>query len=288
MRDLSSLQQFLNERVIDQPEASAVVTNAIKSAELELNDRGPRPRASFLFMGPTGVGKTSTAKAFTEYLFEEDRLMMIFMNELKSATDVPRFARMIQAGAFLYPDGCTFLLDEVEKAHKDVMDVLISLLDEGQITLEDGARVPIANCYVAMTSNVGSGEFAKMLITKYVRMLKEAKKQARDAFRPELMARINNVVVFRSLKYDSQAKILDLNLGRKLNFVGKRFGKEFSVDASARAHLIRRCFTEQEGARKLKDTLDSEINFAIIPWSERNEATNGRISYDPKQDKLRL
>lgn len=289
----ASLREFLNKRVIDQIDAAVVVTNAIAAAELKLNDRGARPLASFLFMGPTGVGKTSMAKAFTEFAYKEDRLVMIFMNELKSSTDVARFARMIQAGKDQHPGGCTFLLDEVEKAHKDVMDVLISLLDEGKITLEDGARVEIGNCYVAMTSNVGSSEFSKMVLAKYVRMEKFAKKQAADAFRPELMARINSVVVFRPLKYDSQVKILDVNLGVKLQFIAARFGDmvnggRFSVDQRAHMHLLRRCFTAHEGARKLKDLLDAEINSAIIPWVSLNKVTDGRITYDTKNDRLRL
>jgi ATP-dependent Clp protease ATP-binding subunit ClpB len=290
---LVSLNKYLNNEVIDQTEAAHTVTQAVGSAEWEMNERSNKPRHTFLFMGPTGVGKTSMAKAFTKFLFNQDRLVMIFMNELQSANDVGRFAKMIEAGVKAHPGGCTFLLDEVEKCTRAIMDVLLSLLDEGQITMEDGRKVSISDCYVAMTSNIGSSEFSKMTIMKYVRIQKFAIKEAKEYFRPELMARIKSVVVFKPLKYESQLKIMNANLGAKLKHLADKFGDlvdggQFAVDGIAHAHLMRRCFTQHEGARKLKDTLDHEINAALLESFGSGLMSDGVITYDPRTDRLTI
>jgi ATP-dependent Clp protease ATP-binding subunit ClpA len=115
IQHLQGLEPYLLEHVIGQDEAVAKVSRALEAAELGLNETGPRPRAGFLFMGPTGCGKTSTAKAFTEYLFGESKLAMIFCNELQSPDDVLELVRSVRQATETHPQGTTLLFDEVEK-----------------------------------------------------------------------------------------------------------------------------------------------------------------------------
>jgi ATP-dependent Clp protease ATP-binding subunit ClpB len=128
IQHLQGLDPYLRERVIGQDDATVRVSRALEAAELGLNETGPRPRAAFLFMGPTGCGKTSTAKAFTEYLFGESKLAMIFCNELQSPNDVPELVRSIKQAVGAHPQGTTLLFDEIEKMHRSLIDVLLSLL----------------------------------------------------------------------------------------------------------------------------------------------------------------
>ena len=147
---LQDLESYLKSRVIGQEDALARVSRALQAAQCDLNDRGPRPKGSFLFMGSRGIGKTQTAKAFTNYLFGDSGLTMLYMNEYQRADDVDDLVAAIKRGVSDNPSGKTFLFDEIEKAHRGVIDVFISLLDEGQITDSDGSRISVSNCYFVL------------------------------------------------------------------------------------------------------------------------------------------
>jgi len=286
---LEDLENYLKGRVIGQEDALSRVSRALQAAECDLNDRGPRPKGSFLFMGSRGVGKTETAKAFTEYLWDGG-LTMLYLNEYQRADDVDDLVLAIKRGLSTNSIGTTFLFDEIEKAHRGVIDVFISLLDEGQITDSDGCRISIGNCYLVLTSNIGAARWGSMETTQYSRMESFAFEQARKVLRPELFNRLTEAIVFRPLSQKVQIDILMEMLGRKLVHLESRLGKRpLSVDERVNAHLLRKCFTQTEGARRLRQELDRQINFAALPWAlEKRSPSEGRFYYDPKTDQLVL
>jgi len=287
---LQDLESYLNARVIGQEDALARVSRALQSAECDLNDRGPRPKGAFLFMGARGIGKTQTAKAFTEYLFGDSGLTMLFMNEYQRADNVDDLVVTIKRGVSANSAERTFLFDEIEKAHRGVIDVFISLLDEGQITDPDGSRISVGNCYLVFTSNIGAARWGSMETTQYARMESFAFEQARKVLRPELFNRLTETIVFRPLSQRVQIDILKEMLGRKLVYLESRVGKSpLSVDERANAHLLRKCFTQAEGARRLRQELDRQINLAALPWVlEHRSPEEGRFYYEAKTDQLIL
>ena len=286
---LEDLENYLKGRVIGQEDALSRVSRALQAAECDLNDRGPRPKGSFLFMGSRGVGKTETAKAFTEYLWDGG-LTMLYLNEYQRADDVDDLVLAIKRGLSTNSIGTTFLFDEIEKAHRGVIDVFISLLDEGQITDSDGSRISIGNCYLVLTSNIGAARWGSMEATQYSRMESFAFEQARKVLRPEIFNRLTEAIVFRPLSQKVQIDILKEMLGRKLVHLESRLGKRpLSVDEHVNAHLLRKCFTQTEGARRLRQELDRQINLAALPWAlEKRSPSEGRFYYDPRTDELVL
>jgi ATP-dependent Clp protease ATP-binding subunit ClpA len=286
---LQDLEGYLRARVIGQEDALGRVSRALQAAQCDLNDRGKRPKGSFLFMGSRGVGKTETAKAFTEYLWDGG-LTMLYMNEYQRAVDVDELVLAIKRGVSNNSVGTTFLFDEIEKAHRGVIDVFISLLDEGQITDSDGSRISVGNCYLVLTSNIGAARWGAMETTQYARMESFAFEQARKVLRPELFNRLTETIVFRPLSQKVQIDILKEMLGRKLVHLESRLGKRpLSVDERVNAHLVRKCFTQAEGARRLRQELDRQINLAALPWAlEKRSPSEGRFYYDPKTDQLVL
>ena len=285
---LRGLEAYLLSKVLGQADAVARVSRALQAAEFGLNDTAGRPRGSFLFMGPSGVGKTSTTKGMNEYLFGAARLTMLYMNEYKRADDVDGLVKAIRAALIEHPEGTTFLFDEIEKAHKDVIDVFISLLDEGEITDADGSRISIASSYVVMTSNIGAARWGQMEQTKYSVMEQFAFESARKILRPELFNRLSEVIVFRPLSIETQIAILDQALQDKLRFLEPRLGK-LSIGERVQAHLLRKCFTQTGGARRLREELNRQLNIAVLPWAfEGKLPVEGRFYTDPKRDQLEL
>lgn len=295
---LQGLQPYLKERVIGQNDAMQRVSRALEAAELGLNETGPRPRASFLFMGPTGVGKTSCCKAFSECLYGESNLAMLFCNEYQQAGDVAELVTAICRALKANPNGAVLLFDEIEKAHKAVIDVFISLLDEGQVTLPDGSRASVANCYVVLTSNIGSAKFAEMERTTYTTMETFAFDQARKTLRPELFARLTETIVFRPLGQATQEAILRGLVERKLLHLARRFetllGAHLATplaieEKGVNAHLLRKGFTQTGGARRLRQELDRQFNAACLPWLLSGKTpTEGRFYADVRNDRLEL
>ena len=286
---LSGLEDYLRSRVMGQDDAIKRVSRALKGSELDLNNRGPRPRGCFLFMGPSGVGKTESTKAFNEYLFGSDRLKILFMNEMKSASDVPELVKAIKREVERHPKGSTFLFDEIEKAHKDITDIFISLMDEGQITDTDGSRINVGNCYLVMTSNIGAQRWGAMEQTKYSVMETFAYEQAKKILRPELFNRLTETIVFRPLSQETQIKIMQKCLEEKLAHLEPKIGKLSMGHNGVTAYLLRKCFTQSGGARKLREELNRQLNDAVIPWAiERKMPKEGKFYCDIKRDCLEL
>jgi ATP-dependent Clp protease ATP-binding subunit ClpA len=295
---LNGLEGYLKSQVVGQDDAMARVALALASSEFGLNETGPRPQGAYLFMGPSGVGKTSCCKAFTEYLFGSSELSMLYMNEYQSPGDVADLVLAIARYVSKHPEGTTLLCDEVEKAHKAIIDLFLSILDEGQLTVADGSRISVAKCYIVMTSNIGSERFAEMETTTYSRMESFAFAAARDKLRPELFNRLTERIVFRPLSQEVQINILHQLMLKKLLWLGSRLEYHFgcslpsrlSIDEkSVRAHLLRKGFTTTDGARGLRNELNRQFNRAVIPvLLGRQMPDEGKFYADVKNDCLQL
>ena len=257
---LLRMEQHLGARVVGQAEAVQTVSNAIRRARAGLADPN-RPNGSFLFLGPTGVGKTELTKALAAFLFDtEEAMVRIDMSEFMEKHSV---ARLIGAppGYVGYEEGgylteavrrkpySVVLLDEVEKAHADVFNVLLQVLDDGRLTDGQGRTVDFRNTVIVMTSNLGSQRIQELAGGEnYARMKAEVMEIVGQHFRPEFINRIDDVVVFRPLEQEHIRKIVDI----QLEYLKRRLGDRdigLQLEPAARDRLAQAGFDPVYGAR---------------------------------------
>ncbi len=265
---LVKLEEHLHQRVVGQDEAIKAVSNAVRRARAGLQDPN-RPLGSFIFLGPTGVGKTELSRALAEFLFDDENAMIrIDMSEYMEKHTV---ARLIGAppGYVGYEEGgqlseavrrrpySVILFDEVEKAHQDVFNVLLQVLDDGRITDGQGRTVDFKNTVIIMTSNIGS---------QYI-LEEEQSQEARERlvmdalrghFRPEFLNRVDEIIIFDRLSEDDLKKIVEIQLKR----LAKRLEQQkitLDLSDSAKAHLAREGYDPVYGARPLRRTIQKEI-----------------------------
>ena len=274
---LLQLGEHLHQRVIGQNEAVEAVADAVIRARSGLKDP-QRPIGSFIFLGPTGVGKTELARALAEFMFDDERSMIrIDMSEYMEKHAV---SRLIGAppGYVGYEEGgqlteavrrrpyCVILFDEIEKAHHDVFNVLLQILDDGRLTDGQGRLVDFKNTVIIMTSNIGSErilEFSGKTDTAAYEVMKEAVlTEMRHHFRPEFLNRVDEIVVFHSLSEADLKKILDVQLGRLRARLAERH-IEIELTEAAATHLAREGYDPVYGARPLKRAIQKELETPI-------------------------
>lgn len=266
---LLTMETKLHERVVGQDEAVRLVSDAIRRSRSGLGDPN-RPYGSFLFLGPTGVGKTELCKALAGFLFDsEDHLIRIDMSEFMEKHSV---ARMIGAppGYVGYEEGGTLteavrrkpysviLLDEVEKAHPDVFNVLLQVLDDGRLTDGQGRTVDFKNTVIIMTSNLGSQMIQSMADQDYQVVKLAVMGEVKSHFRPEFVNRIDEVVVFHALGEDNIKAIAEI----QLQYLAKRLAAmdmQLELTDAAIAEIANAGFDPVYGARPLKRAIQSEI-----------------------------
>ena len=273
LQKLLHLQEELHQRVVGQDEAVTAVSDAVLRARSGLKDPN-RPVGSFIFLGPTGVGKTELARALAEFLFDDERSMIrIDMSEYQ---DKHTAARLVGAppGYIGYEEGgqlteavrrkpyCVILFDEIEKAHPDVFNLLLQVLDDGRLTDGQGRTVNFKNTIVIMTSNIGSNrilQFKGSFVGEIYDHMKEAVlEELRKNFRPEFLNRVDDIIVFHALSEKHLGKIIEILLGRLRSRLNeKHILLELTEDA--RLHLVAVGYDPAYGARPLKRTIQKEI-----------------------------
>jgi len=274
---LLRMEEALGRRVVGQPEALKIVSNAIRRSRAGLSDPR-RPNGSFLFLGPTGVGKTELCKALAEFLFDtEDAIVRIDMSEFMEQHSV---ARLIGAppGYVGYEEGgylteavrrrpySVVLLDEVEKAHKDVFNVLLQVLDDGRLTDGQGRTVDFRNTVIIMTSNLGSDVIQQLAGEKqYQRMKNEVMERVQGHFRPEFINRIDDIIVFHPLSAEQIRAIVDIQLASLKQRLAER-DMVLELADDARDLLGEAGFDPVYGARPLKRAIQQQIE---NPLAER-------------------
>ncbi len=300
---LLGLEDELHKRVVGQEEAAAAVSEAVVRARAGLKDPN-RPIGSFIFLGPTGVGKTELARALAEYLLDDERAMVrIDMTEYQEKHTVSRLLGA-PPGYVGYDDGgqlteavrrrpyCVVLFDEIEKAHPDVFNVLLQVLDDGRLTDSQGRVVDFKNTIVIMTSNIGSQKIlhykGNTLGEVYDRMRDEVLGELRKAFRPEFLNRVDDIIVFHALKEVHLKRIIDIQLTRLRDRLADRKVTLALTDA-AKAHLVRVGYDPTYGARPLKRTLQKEVETRLAKMLMTGEVRDGSavtVDYDLGRDGL--
>ena len=294
---LLKLEEELGRRVIGQKEALAAVANAVRRARAGLQDPH-RPTGSFIFLGPTGVGKTETAKALAEFLFDDERaLVRIDMSEYMEKHAV---ARLIGAppGYVGYEEGgqlteairrrpySVILFDEIEKAHPDVFNILLQIVDDGRLTDSQGRTVDFRNTVLIMTSNIGSqylieagtGQVAwEQAETKVMELL-------RQAFKPEFLNRVDDIIIFRPLTHDDIAKIVDIQIKRVEKLLADR-KLTIEVTTAAKQLIVAEGYDPVYGARPLKRAIQRLMqNPLAVSVLEGEFAEGDRIKVDRAKD----
>ncbi len=272
---LVKMEERLQQRVVGQEEAVRAVSNAVRRARSGLQDPN-RPIGSFIFLGPTGVGKTELARALAEFLFDDEQAMVrIDMSEYMEKHTV---ARLIGAppGYVGYEEGgqlsetvrrrpyCVVLFDEIEKAHHDVFNVLLQVLDDGRLTDGQGRTVDFKNSVIIMTSNIGSPIIQEYFSTgnltpkEHGEMENKVRGELRAHFRPEFLNRVDDTIIFHSLNREQLMKIVEFQLGR----VEKRLQAQqlhLDVDKTAKTLLAKEGYDPQFGARPLKRSIQEHL-----------------------------
>ncbi len=267
---LLHMEDALRRRVVGQDEAVTAVSNAIRRARAGLQDP-KRPTGSFLFLGPTGVGKTELTRALAEFLFDDESAMVrIDMSEYMEKHSV---ARLIGAppGYVGYDEGGSLteavrrrpyrviLFDEVEKAHPDVLNVLLQVLDDGRLTDGQGRAVDFRNTLIVLTSNLGSDALVRLPERADVSVAREAVMEAvRAAFRPEFLNRLDEILLFRRLSRDDMKGVVAIQVERLKKLLADR-KVTLEVDAAAMAWLGNAGYDPVYGARPLKRVIQREL-----------------------------
>ena len=278
---LKKLEQMLHARVIGQDEAVHAVAQAIKRGRVGLKDP-KRPIGSFMFLGPTGVGKTELSKALAEVVFgSEQNLIRVDMSEYMEKYSV---SKMIGSppGYVGYDEGgqlsekvrrnpySVILFDEIEKAHPDVLNILLQVLDDGHITDSQGRKVSFKNTIIIMTSNVGAEQIvspkklgfdssADQRDRDYTYMKTKVLEELKRLFKPEFLNRIDEIIVFRPISKENMAQILEIMLKNLYQRAKGEMNLGISLDKKAKSFLIEKGYDPKFGARPLKRTIQTEV-----------------------------
>jgi ATP-dependent Clp protease ATP-binding subunit ClpB len=305
-KKLERMEEILSKRVVGQREAIAAISNAIRRSRAGIAEEN-RPMGSFLFLGPTGVGKTETARALAEFLFnDENALVRLDMSEYMEKHTV---SKMIGSppGYVGYEEGgqltekirkrpySVILLDEIEKAHPEVFNILLQILEDGRLTDAKGRVASFKNSILIMTSNIGSEHIAKMGQLGFLGEKEETERQSlkekvlealKENFRPEFLNRIDEIIIFNYLGKPEIKKIVDLELAKVANRLQNK-GIEIRVTESAKEFLAEKGFDPNLGARPLKRVIQRLVLDPLSLKIVTGEVKEGeQVVVDLKEDKI--
>ncbi len=300
---LLHLEDELHKTVIGQDEAVLAVSEAVLRARAGLKDP-QRPIGSFIFLGPTGVGKTELARALAKFLFDDEKAMIrIDMSEYQEKHNVSRLLGA-PPGYIGYEEGgqlteavrrrpyCVLLLDEIEKAHPDVFNVLLQVLDDGRLTDGQGRTVDFKNTIVIMTSNVGSQRILQYKDTQigevFDRMKNAVMDELHKQFRPEFLNRVDEIIVFHTLNEANLKQIVEIQLNRLRDRLGER-NIQLKLTEAAKDHIVQVGYDPAFGARPLKRVLQKEVETALGRMILKGEVKDGQtvlVDYDLSRDGL--
>lgn len=289
---LHALHSHLAHEIRGQEHVVPRVCSVLRRGEVGLANSS-RPRGSFLFVGPTGVGKTETTVCFSDYLFGAGYVHRFDMSEFQnqssvglllgqSVTEIGMLGR-----ALAQADHGTLLFDEMEKAHPLVLDLFLQILDAGRITLATGETKNLNGYYVVFTSNIGASEAMRMENSAFATIERTVLRRVDQTLRPELVARINEKVVFTRLSFEVQREICVLMVGRE---VERLQGLNYSliVEPPALEFLVREGYHRTLGARPMRNTVERFLQDAIVHDVMDGGDGSGNVVVDPAGGRLCL
>jgi ATP-dependent Clp protease ATP-binding subunit ClpB len=293
------MEERIKQRVVGQDDAIIAVSNAVRRARAGLQDPN-RPIGSFIFMGPTGVGKTELARALAEFLFDDEQAMVrIDMSEFMEKHSV---ARLIGAppGYVGYEEGgflteavrrrpySIVLMDEIEKAHSEVFNILLQILDDGRLTDGHGRTVDFKNTVVIMTSNIGSQWIVDLGSKDYEEMRRRVMEAVKEHFKPEFLNRIDELIIFHGLGIEEIKAIVEIQVMKLQKRLSER-RLDLKVTEKAKEWLAKEGFDPTYGARPLKRVIQKEIQDQLamkILEGKYKEGDTVRVDLDGKKDEL--
>ncbi len=267
LEHLRHLEAHLAEQIRGQDHVLPRVVSALHRGELGLAPRS-RPRGSFLFLGPTGVGKTELTIAFTRYLAGEEKLFRFDMSEYQTQDSLGlllggKLGEIGLLGLAVSKSATgTLLFDEIEKAHPRVLDVFLQVLDAARVTMANGDVLDLSGFYIVFTSNLGAAELLNLQHSSFTTMERHVLVKAQHSLRPELYARITEKIVFSRLSYDVQLDIARLHISRELTLLRDQ-GFDLVADESVVSFLIQRGFHPRLGARPLRNAVEKHLRGAV-------------------------
>ena len=267
LEHLRHLEAYLHEQIRGQDHVIPHVVSVLQRGELGLTKTG-RPRGSFLFLGPTGVGKTELSIAFSHFLFGNDKLFRFDMSEYQTqeSLGVLLGGRIGEVGLLgmvrARSASGTLLFDEIEKAHPRVLDLFLQILDAARVTMASGETLDLSGFYVVFTSNLAAAEILNLQHSSFATMARHVLAKAQQSLRPELYARITEKLVFKRLSYDVQMEIARLQIGRELSFLESK-GFTLTGGHAVVSFLMQRGFHPRLGVRPLRDTIEKHLRGAV-------------------------
>jgi len=266
---LRGLEAHLRASIIGQPHVLPGVVESLLDGELGFADPA-RPRGTFLFLGPTGVGKTELCLTFTRYLFGEDNFVRLDMSEYqnqesvgvllgRSENETGLLAKRVHATG----GHGTILLDEIEKAHPRVLDLLLQILDAARVTMADGETLDLTGFYIVCTSNIAARAVLDARHSVRATLVRFVQSRAQAQLRPEIYARFQTVAVFDRLEYGEQLEIARLFLEREVAGQGERTGTTITYPPEMVAHVTGGGFDPRLGARPLRRTVERAVRSAL-------------------------
>ena len=267
LKCLVELEEKLPREIRGQGHILPRVLSVLRRGQLGLKKAG-RPRGTFMFLGPTGTGKTELTLVFTKHLFSGDGLIRLDMSEYQTQTSLG-----LLIGSQLGECGYlgmehqrvrqgTLLLDEIEKAHPRVLDICLQLLDAARVTVANGQTLDFSSFYIVLTSNIGGAEILALQYSPASTLERFVLGRAQQTLRPEMLARIDEVLVFHPLAYDVQLEIAEKFLGSELKFL-KGQGYELEMDDRVLPFLVRKGFHPKLGARPMRNAVEKLIGDAV-------------------------
>lgn len=260
---LISLEEFLRSHIRGQNHVIPCVASVLRRGELGLAHPS-RPKGSFLFIGPTGVGKTEMALCFSDYLFGVGHLHRFDMSEFQNQSSVglllgqsPSECGML-GKALEKSDKGTLLFDEMEKAHPLVLDLFLQMLDAGRITLANGETKSLNGYYLVFTSNIGSAEAMRMGHSVFASIERTVLRKVDQTLRPELVGRITDKIVFQRLAYETQREICERMIQSEAERL-KSLGHEVSISPALVEEMIREGYHRTLGARPMRNTVERRL-----------------------------
>ena len=292
LANLRQLDEHLRSCIRGQDHVLPRIASLLRRGEMGLTKRS-RPRGSFLFLGPTGVGKTQVTIAFTEFLMSPDHLFRFDMSEYQTQESIGVLlgGKLGERGTLALArdrhDRGTLLCDEIEKAHPRVLDIFLQILDAARVTMANGETLDLSGFYIVFTSNIAAAEMLELQHSTFATMERHVLTRAQQTMRPELYARISEKLVFSKLTYNVQIEIARLLLAQEVEFLRAR-GHCIEPSEAVLSFLVRRGFHPRLGARPMRDAVEKSIGDAVANELLTGGTGCGKLTVDESGERLRI